>query len=411
MVISFGEHFVTTTSGGSMEMAIDLSTKGKLLFRGATHTFLSVCFISALLILSAIVDSRSSKDFVASVQAVFRNDQIIGNTALLNRRMADLEALGIVSCLTIENSHGGEIFNTTFKDGCERSTWLNRFRWSNGTLSAVTGDKFNFSFKMTPSPWYSPMFFVMFIFGLGAINGGLLLVWVAIDAKSREIDLQKKIVELAAQVSHDIRSPLSALNVAVSRLNSVPEDDRIFIRQVSGRIQSVADELLRSYKDFGMDKNDRRDMLRLDRFLNSIFQEKRTLFAEDKKIEFILDSPENPNSICAVDEKKLARAVSNLINNAAEAIVDQGSVTLGLRTFGEKTVGIIVSDNGAGIPPEILNQLGLKKISYGKVQGDSGYGMGFIQSKAAIEEMGGKLEIQSKVGKGTMVTILFPIVK
>ncbi len=390
-------------------MEIDLSTKGKFLFRGATHTFLSVCFISALLALSAIVDSRSAKDFVASVQAVFRNDQIIGNTALLNRRMADLEALGIVSCLTIENSNGSEIFSTTFKDGCEEPTSLNRFRWSKGTLNSVTGDEFNFSFKMTPSPWYYPLFFVMFVFGLGAINGGLLLVWVAIDAKSREIDLQRRIVELAAQVSHDIRSPLSALNIAVSRLGNVPDEDKIFIRQVSRRIQGVADDLLRSYKDFEVEEKGRRDVVRLDRFLSAIFQEKQTLFADNRRLTLILDCPENQNAWCAVDERKLERAISNLINNAAEAIVEHGSVTLGLRTFGNKTVGIIVSDDGAGIPPEILNQLGSKKISYGKVQGESGYGMGFIQSKAAIEEMDGKLEIQSKVGSGTMITILFSI--
>jgi signal transduction histidine kinase len=115
-------------------------------------------------------------------------------------------------------------------------------------------------------------------------------------------------------------------------------------------------------------------------------------------------------AVCDVDEKELARAISNLINNAAEALegIADGIVTLALRPSGAKDIGTIVSDNGKGIPDEVLAKLGKERASAGKEGSVSGSGIGVLHAARAIEAMGGKFQIQSRVGVRTNITILLP---
>jgi signal transduction histidine kinase len=91
--------------------------------------------------------------------------------------------------------------------------------------------------------------------------------------------------------------------------------------------------------------------------------------------------------------------VDNCIDEAMAGQCDRILVVL------EKNDVVRVEDNGRGIPSEILENLGKKGATFGK---EGGSGLGIYGAKKYIEKMGGKLEIKSRLGDGTMVMIILP---
>lgn len=106
----------------------------------------------------------------------------------------------------------------------------------------------------------------------------------------------------------------------------------------------------------------------------------------------------------SVQPTELARIVSNLIDNAVEAVGSQGLVSVSMEG-GMDWVSIDVSDNGKGIPAAILPRIGERGFSYGKKGAESGSGLGVYHAKVTLESWGGALAIHSIEGKGTSITI------
>ncbi|TAK73186.1 MAG: sensor histidine kinase, partial [Gammaproteobacteria bacterium] len=98
------------------------------------------------------------------------------------------------------------------------------------------------------------------------------------------------------------------------------------------------------------------------------------------------------------------RVISNLINNAYEATIAQGIVTITLKS-NEKKVIITIKDNGCGISPERLPKLFQK----GESTKNQGFGLGLYHAKQIIDSLDGSINIESIVGTGTIVTLELPI--
>ncbi len=96
--------------------------------------------------------------------------------------------------------------------------------------------------------------------------------------------------------------------------------------------------------------------------------------------------------------------ISNLINNAVESIETKGRVHLKVFSTSKK-IEVVITDNGKGIPPEILKKLGERGLSFGKTHGN---GLGLHHAKTTIGSWGGQLNINSEVGIGTNIIISIP---
>lgn len=74
-----------------------------------------------------------------------------------------------------------------------------------------------------------------------------------------------------------------------------------------------------------------------------------------------------------------------------------------------ETLGVSITDNGCGIPPNILSQIGAKGLSHGKAHlRDAGSGLGLYHAKTHLERWGGRLDIKSSQAgrdKGTRVSL------
>ena len=219
--------------------------------------------------------------------------------------------------------------------------------------------------------------------------------------------------EIAAQVSHDIRSPISAINMVIATLSEIPEDKRMVLQQAVRRINGIAADLLERPKPAaavgggGTEQSEGQTGVKLADILNAIVSEKRASFA-NSGTKLVLDLTGPSDAVCEVNETELSRVVSNLINNAYEALEDKGTVTVALRSA-NKDLALVIGDDGKGMPEEVLAKIGREKVSYGKEGSTtSGSGLGLFHAKQAVERMNGKFSIQSRQGMGTLVTIKLP---
>jgi signal transduction histidine kinase len=234
--------------------------------------------------------------------------------------------------------------------------------------------------------------------------------------EAREAQLEnernKVILLFSKQVAHDIKSPLSALNMAISTIKDIPADHSRVIRNALQRINDIANELLTNQIQDNCATTEPRShkiqKLPLLDTISTIISEKRQEFSKNSWVQFELDFPQSKEIFVKASQIDLSRVISNLVNNSVESF-DAGTVIVGVRSYTKSAV-IFIKDNGRGIPDAIKANLGTPGFSYGKSRSSAGgHGLGIFHAKKTIEEWGGKLIIISKENLGTTIEIHFPL--
>lgn len=236
----------------------------------------------------------------------------------------------------------------------------------------------------------------------------------AYNAMSRRQAVSEALFELSAQVAHDIRSPLAALEIA----SEEPAAHGRLIKDAVGRIRDIANSLLGRHRSetaasvipatsaTAVPSSEAAEPRLLSDLIGPVVSEKRIQMRSIASIRVELtDDGEAFGLFAQVQPAEFQRVLSNLLNNAVEALRDEaGSVFVGLTARNGK-LRVSVQDDGRGIPPEILAQLGRRGVSFGKTDGS---GLGLNHARACAEAWGGCLEISSELGKGSTVTLELP---
>ena len=121
------------------------------------------------------------------------------------------------------------------------------------------------------------------------------------------------------------------------------------------------------------------------------------------KIDLREDFEELPNFMA--DAEELQQIFFNIFNNALQAVDGSGQLNVSTRK-NKKFIEIIIEDNGPGMPREILRKV-FNPFFSTKMQG-KGTGLGLNITQRLVEKYAGKIEIHSKEGEGTKVSIYFP---
>ena len=258
--------------------------------------------------------------------------------------------------------------------------------------------------------WFKGLVGVVILF----IVGGVVHLRIRLLKKKAIYMKDHAIAEITAQVAHDIRSPLAALSTALRDLKELPEQKRILIRNSTSRITDIANNLLAKYRvneDKNIAKDGEQKHLKAElvsSLLDHLISEKRVQITE-KSIEIILELGNNTHGCFAnLEPAKFKRVISNLINNAFEAIHHpKGVIKLALEKE-SNTLTIKIIDNGKGIPPDILLRIKQGGISSDKKEG---HGLGISSAIQSIKNWGGTYDIQAKVGEGTIFVINLPVVE
>lgn len=229
--------------------------------------------------------------------------------------------------------------------------------------------------------------------------------WRLLIKKAEDQKHEAAIGRLTSQVVHDIRSPLSALDIAIKENTSIPDVEKLLIRKAVSRIHDIANNLLSRYKqkDVNMVENCSKPALIADVFHNVISEKRIQL--HDTNIETIVQFEDETFGLFAkIIASEFERAISNLIDNAIEAITQQGQVFLTLKES-NKFLILCINDNGCGIPEDILPAILNGNLSLKK----NGAGLGLSRAKNLFEQWNCKFILQSKMGTGTSISIHLPI--
>ncbi|GAB6184033.1 ATP-binding protein [Thermodesulfovibrio hydrogeniphilus] len=220
--------------------------------------------------------------------------------------------------------------------------------------------------------------------------------------------------DFVANVSHELKTPLTAIKGYAETLLEGAIDERENARKCIEIIKNQADRLVALVEDLltlsriesGEIKIEKQTV-NLREIVNSvfeIFQER----SEKKGIELINDIKDEIK--IRADINKLIQILTNLIDNAVK-FTDKGRVTVSVSflTENEKNV-LLVKDTGIGIPKEHLSRIGERFYRVDRVRSRQlgGTGLGLAIVKHLIRAHGWQLEIDSEYGVGTEVKIVIP---
>jgi signal transduction histidine kinase len=255
------------------------------------------------------------------------------------------------------------------------------------------------------------------LFLIGALRRRIQSDRQRLEQQKNLLAQQAQLTDLAAQVAHDIRSPLSALRIIADRagLASDQNEHVSLLKQSVMRISDIANDLLVRSRIRPVAFIDRTNRYRVVDAIMPLLEEKKALLLSRPGITIGQDVTERSEEICTtVSESDLKRALSNVINNAMEAIAEKvdscGRITVSLRLY-SSFFAISVEDDGIGIDAEVLPLLGTRGFSISKVAScaSKGSGLGLAHARALCESAQGRLQIQSKLGFGTIVTLVLPV--
>jgi signal transduction histidine kinase len=218
--------------------------------------------------------------------------------------------------------------------------------------------------------------------------------------------------DLIAEFVHELRTPLASINTATFLLlrPEMSQDQR------EQMIRNIHDETLRlntltsSFLDLARLESGRVQFLLTKFALPPLLEECRQIMQSKADEDSIVINIKIPSDFPQVeaDRDKLKQVVLNLLSNAIKYNLPNGSVTM-KAIMGDRDWTLSVRDTGMGIPeksqPHLFQKFYRVRASEGKV---SGTGLGLSICKQIVSGHGGSIEVESKLGKGTVFIIHLP---
>ena len=213
---------------------------------------------------------------------------------------------------------------------------------------------------------------------------------------------------LAGGLAHEIKNPLSTLNIYIQLLQEELESmtgensKRVYMKtQVLQKEVQRLEQILNDFLRFA-----RGQKLELkDHDMNEILDEVADFVTPEikqKKI-LILKSYDADLPQCRLDSNLIKQAILNIIINAEQAMENGGELMI--RTSKDKKyIQIDITDTGPGIPKDIIGKIFQVYFSTKK----TGTGLGLPTAKRIIEDHRGTISVQSEEGKGTNFSIKLP---
>lgn len=208
---------------------------------------------------------------------------------------------------------------------------------------------------------------------------------------------------IARSIAHEVRNPLTNINLALDQLRSEGNEDDSnktyidIIERGSERVNSLITELLNSSKPTELDLQEQ-SILQCLKSALELASDRIKL----KQINLSLEAPKDFNIL--IDEPALKTAILNILINATEAIEEKkGEILIRIyQTIHE--VHISIRDNGRGMNKEAVNRL----FDPFYTDKHSGMGLGMTATQNIIQQHGGNIDVESKIGQGTEFIINLP---
>lgn len=210
--------------------------------------------------------------------------------------------------------------------------------------------------------------------------------------------------EMAKQVAHEIKNPLTPMRLSVQSFERKfdPTDDEAmakmkeFSKTLVQQIDTMSNiaSAFSNFADMPAQQKETLNVINVTKLALDIFHE--------PYIHFIADEEE---IIAKVDRTQLIRIVTNLVKNAIQAMINVDSPRILVTVVSDvDEVKLQVADNGVGIPDDFKEKIFEPKFT----TKTSGMGLGLGMVRNIVENYGGAISFTSQAGKGTVFTVKFP---
>jgi two-component system NtrC family sensor kinase len=213
-------------------------------------------------------------------------------------------------------------------------------------------------------------------------------------AKIEQANKMATIGRLAAGVAHEINNPLAIINEKAGLMEDVLEQ--------SGDLQQNKEKFLLGFSrrvDIGRDVVDMNDTIK--EVIG--FIEKEILY---RNVRLELNLKKDLPKI-ETDKGQLQQVFLNIINNAIDAVQEDGLIEISSDVVGSESVRVSIKDSGTGIPRDMLKLI--FEPFYTTKEREKGTGLGLSISYGIVRRLGGAISVESEVGKGTTFIIDMPV--
>jgi nitrogen fixation/metabolism regulation signal transduction histidine kinase len=215
--------------------------------------------------------------------------------------------------------------------------------------------------------------------------------------------------EMAKQVAHEIKNPLTPLKLGVQLLDKSwrekdPNFDKKFEKFSKSFIEQIESlSLIASeFSNFAKMPDTPFENVNLTRLIEKTID----LFDQSEDLEIVYTLNADKDVIVRGGKDHLLRIFNNLVKNAIEAIPEyrKGIIEIKLEASGKNAL-IEITDNGKGIPEKLQDSI----FNHNFTTKSSGTGLGLAFVKQAIENMYGSIKFETEPNKGTTFYIVLPL--
>ncbi|UYZ33908.1 PAS domain-containing sensor histidine kinase [Clostridium beijerinckii] len=221
--------------------------------------------------------------------------------------------------------------------------------------------------------------------------------------------------EFLSIISHEFRTPLNVINSAVQAMeyicfNELSNNTKKYLGMIKLNtfrqlrlVNNILDITSSNLKSTKINKKN----IDIVFFIDAIVESVRS-YATKKEIDLILETSYKEFEV-AIDNEKFARILLNLLSNAIKFTSDNKKITVRFNALKEN-IFIEVSDEGIGIPSDkidtIFEQFGQVDSSLSRQVEGTGLGLSLV--KKFVEDLGGRIFVNSKVSKGSAFIVMLP---
>ncbi|HEX9332123.1 MAG TPA: ATP-binding protein, partial [Anaerolineales bacterium] len=241
-------------------------------------------------------------------------------------------------------------------------------------------------------------------------QGGCVLVLHDVSNFKR---LEKVKNEFIATASHDLRNPLTSIkgySQLIQQMGPLNEYQLDFAKRIQRGAEHMAElvENMLSLANMDLDAEQKREILDVNSMVVKLADEFKPQ-AQAKQQALTLTLTDDSLTV-QCEPLKIEQALRNLIGNAIKYTPNDGAITLSVERDAQK-VNIKIQDTGYGIPasdlPHIFERFyRVRNNGHDDIEGN---GLGLAIVKSVIEQHGGRVNVESEVGKGSCFSILFPV--
>ena len=218
--------------------------------------------------------------------------------------------------------------------------------------------------------------------------------------------------EILGVVSHDLRNPLSAIGMCARVLLDSPPEDAAARRELLAAIlesTGLMHRLIQDLLDVSMIESGHLTINRQPESLERIIERVLAMLDQPALERDIAVSVnlEHPLPLVDVDGARVVQLLANLVANAVKFTDNGGRVSVGARSEGDHVI-VEVSDTGVGIPADHLPHIFDRYWHARRTARTAGTGLGLAIARGIVEAHGGRLLVESELGKGSKFSFTIP---